>query len=351
MSYKYTSPLRNNILIYRYSNCFIDPYEKERKKLLLERGSLLLEEMITSCIDKCRCNPIRSISAREVLEATNNFDSHLHDSFYYKWYKCTLDDRPVLLKKYERDFENIACRDIVISSQMSSHKNVLKLLGCCLEFSGPILVYEYAPYGTLNSIVPSLSWKMRLKTAKDIANVITYLHVAFPRPIIYRDMDPSNIFLDKDFAPKLCNFGFSISIPEGESHVEDIVIGCFGFAEPDYVRTGFITEHIDVYSLGVFLLALLTGQKAFDKSRPEGNEIIGKYVSYLLKDEQFSEIVDPKISEEDGGIYIEEKQLQLAAFLKLALRCIEDRREDRPQMIDVAKELVKIERSTSLKFF
>ncbi|GMN33718.1 hypothetical protein TIFTF001_046732 [Ficus carica] len=130
--------------------------------------------MITSCKDKCRCNPIRNFSANEVLEATNHFESYFHDSLCYKWYNGTLDDRPVLVKKYECDFEDREYRDIAIITQMSCHKNVLKLLGCCLELSCPVLVYEYAHHGPLDSVGIigfgsqglSLSWKIRLKVAK-----------------------------------------------------------------------------------------------------------------------------------------------------------------------------------------
>ncbi|GMN51039.1 hypothetical protein TIFTF001_020197 [Ficus carica] len=76
----------------------------------------------------------------------------------FDWYKGTIDQsRPVLIKRYRDDIINYdkayggPYRDIVISSLMSSHNNALKLLGCCLELPDPILVYEYAEIGPLNS--------------------------------------------------------------------------------------------------------------------------------------------------------------------------------------------------------
>ncbi|PON67575.1 hypothetical protein PanWU01x14_102120 [Parasponia andersonii] len=93
--------------------------ERERERSFIENGSKLLEELITSCKDKRRCNPIRNFSAEQVIEATNYFQSHGIDDYNSQWNKGTLDNRPVLIKKYNRGIRNIgngSCRDIEISS-------------------------------------------------------------------------------------------------------------------------------------------------------------------------------------------------------------------------------------------
>ncbi|GMN66297.1 hypothetical protein TIFTF001_035361 [Ficus carica] len=325
--------------------------EDKEQRYFLENGGTLLEELVSSCKGRWRCNPIRTYSAKEIEEATDHFKSFIKDDSFSKWYKGTLDDRPVLIKKYVGCYKNEAYRDIAVGSQMSSHKNVLKLLGCCLEFPHPALVYEYVepghlnPTGVIASTGLSLSWKMRLKVAKDIANAITYLHTSFDRPIIHRDIIPTNIVLDKDFNPKLCEFSFCITIPEGETQVkENVLHWTCGFLDPDYAYTSFITEHTDVYSFGILLCVFLTGQKAFDINRPENKDSLPKYITQLIEKEGWMEVVDPKILEGNIG---EEQQLQLKAFLELALKCTERKREDRPLMIDVAKELVRIEKSVS----
>ncbi|GMN66292.1 hypothetical protein TIFTF001_035363 [Ficus carica] len=300
-------------------------------------------------LPRWRCNSIRTYSAKEVDEATYDYISRAEYDEYCKWYKGTLDDRPVLIKKYYNPYENEAYCDIAISSQMSSHKNALKLLGCCLEFPHPALVYEYAENGHLNSTGGiesndlSLPWKMRLKITKDIANAITYLHTSFHTPIIHRDIKPSSIFLDKEYSPKLCDFSFSITIPEGETQVQDEVRGTMGFLDPDYLETSFVSELTDVYSFGTLLLVFLTGQSAIDLNRPGNERHICKYMTELIEKERQNEIVDPKILEGDN--IGEEQQLQLQAFLELALKCTQRKKEDRPLMIDVAKELVMIEKS------
>ncbi|PRQ22279.1 putative protein kinase RLK-Pelle-RLCK-XII-2 family [Rosa chinensis] len=259
-------------------------------------------------------------------------------SFYYRGF---LDNRLIIIKKREgrdglsRNFKRAreeAIRDIIISMQMSTQKNVLKLLGCCLEFPIPALVHEYATHGcVLNDeggfwSNESLPWKTRLRIAKQLASAITYLHTAFPRPIIHRHLRPHCIFLDDDFVPKLCDFSYSITILSEKSHVQDVVIkGTMWYLSPDF---------------GVILLGFLAGRKLL-----AGHDDLIKSVKLHACDGQIQTIVDPKILDELGGGN-EPTQLQLHDFLALAWLCsTRDESELRPDMIDVAKELMRIEKS------
>uniref|UniRef100_A0A7N2MYC8 Protein kinase domain-containing protein n=1 Tax=Quercus lobata TaxID=97700 RepID=A0A7N2MYC8_QUELO len=132
-----------------------------------------------------------------------------------------LDDRPIIVKKFiglvgEDELRSLAIRDMVITTQMSKHKNVLKLLGYCLEFPIPVLVLEKAKNGALNDqggfgANEYLPWKIRVQVAKELANGHTYLHTALSRPIIHRDIRPNSVFLDHDFVPKFSNFSLTIT--------------------------------------------------------------------------------------------------------------------------------------------
>ncbi|BFG42138.1 hypothetical protein CerSpe_284120 [Prunus speciosa] len=186
---------------------------------------MLLKDLIASCDGKS--HPIRCYSAVELIRATNNFDpSCVIDRLHADTYRGILDDRTVIIKKY-RHWVDLAIRDIIISMQMSTHKNSLKLLGCCLEFDVPALVFENAGKGGLNydgSLVVDnelLPWKTRLRIAKQLASALTYLHTAFPRPIIHRGVSSCCILLDDDYVPKLFDFSFSITIPPGQLYVVD----------------------------------------------------------------------------------------------------------------------------------
>ncbi|XP_024028059.1 non-functional pseudokinase ZED1 [Morus notabilis] len=232
---------------------------------------------------------------------------------------------------------------------MSSHKNVLKLLGCCLEFPDPVLVYEYAEIGPLNSWGGTntnieskrlLSWKTRLKVAKGIANALTYLHGAFSRPIIHRNIKPQTVMLDENFVAKLCDFSWSILIPQGEMVAKDEIVGSLGFVDPAYFGTGCVAEQTDVYGFGVFMIVLITGRNACDLSLPENSTNICSYVNHMIEQNCVTQIIDPKILEEEGGV---NQERQLHAFLGLALKCTQIKREDRPLMIQVTKQLCQIE--------
>ncbi|KAA8545725.1 hypothetical protein F0562_020824 [Nyssa sinensis] len=308
----------------RISSLIFKPNAKQLPSSFLKNGSMLLEEFMDSCNGSYNI-PIRNFSAKQILRATNNFDQHqliLKDGFF-KIYKGSLEERLILVKKFDDDFQFSppeAIRDIVITSQTRSHRNVARLFGCCLEFEGPALVYEHSGDVPLRNLLidrykasghedSSLGWKSRLRIAKDIANVVTYLHTALSRPVVHRDLKPNNIMVDQHGIAKLFDFSWSISIsPEEEaSGVKDQV----------------------------------KGKSAYSLEREEDEINLVDFVKKYVDNDQFTKILDPLILGGGGGI---EQEQQLQAFLALALKCIQEKREDRPPMIAVAKELRQIER-------
>ncbi|KAK4587020.1 hypothetical protein RGQ29_023949 [Quercus rubra] len=331
--------------------------EKERERAFLESGSKLHEKLIASC--NGRPIPIRSYSCEELLRATNNYDPScfFHKGMICDWYNGSFEGRMISVKKYFRhNDDDYLFTDIAVSAKMSAHNNVLKLIGCCLETQVPISVYESAAKGSLSSRLYNvtshdgaqqhqrepLSWQRRLKIAREIAHAISYLHTAFSRPIVHRDIKPGNVFLDQHGVAKLTDFSFSISIPEGETHAEDVLCGSGTqyFVCPHYLATNYITEKVDVYSFGSFLLELLTGQKL---------QYLFNTTDYFnVEDfendrERFTinEVVDPAILVGEEGSVVWQ---QLQAVLRLALICRKKDPEIRPDMVDVTKELRKIER-------
>jgi serine/threonine protein kinase len=321
--------------------------KRERERAFIENGGLVLEKLVASC--NGRPIPIRTFSYQQLLLATNNFDPRLivFEDGGYLMYKGSFQGRLLSIKtdKLNNSFEKeLFLTDLAISAKMSAHTNILKLVGCCLETSTPTLVFEYAQNGVFaDQIFLSLQqgmpmvWKSRLKIVRQIAHAIAYLHTAFSRPIIHRGINSRNIFLDQHDVPKLINFELSISIPEGETYVEDIVMGAIGFLCPIYASTGMITEKTDVYSFGIVLLEILTGQRSYDLR--QANE--SPNLAYT-RNRAINEIVDPAILAEEGGAGVEQ---QLQAMWQLVLTCIDDDPEIRPTMIDVTKELRRIERS------
>ncbi|XP_075668627.1 serine/threonine-protein kinase ZRK1-like [Castanea sativa] len=343
---------------------------KEKERAFFENGSMVLEKLIAFCNGKSI--PIRGFSYEELKQATNNYDARLvivQDELYWKWYKGSLDGRLVSIRKFEggvhitegRDLSNYVINDLVISAKMSAHKNVLKLIGCCLETRPPILVHEFAANGSLANRIQGthgsqqhqpLTWASTLKIAREIAHAISYLHTAFSRPIIHRDINMRNIFLDQHDVAKLSNFEFSILVPEGETHVQvDFLSWSVRYMSPEYFATGKVTEKADVYSFGVLLLELVKGKNSndftqlnngegVDFSKPK-KECVGLVVG-MQNGAQGRCIVDPTILAEEGRASTTEQQLQ--AVVDLALTCRKRDSEIRPTMVDVTKELMRIEK-------
>ncbi|KAJ4905919.1 Protein kinase superfamily protein [Raphanus sativus] len=329
--------------------------EKERKKKrwFLENGSILLEELISDSNGKSI--PLRSFPSDQILRATNNFDSScfVSEDAYYKWYRGDIEDRSYMIKKFSEDkvtghrVEEVY-NDIVLSARMSNHNNFLKLLGCSLEFPFPVLLFEFASNGVLNerggisvngedSLLP---WGLRLKIGKEIANAVTYLHMAFPKIIIHRDVKPMHVFLDSDWTVKLSDLSFSISLPEGKTRIEaERIIGTFGYLDPLYHATSFVTEYTDVYSFGICLLVFLTGKPVVIQGSDGYAQGILSYVKGLWEDGEVNEVIDTVMGKDITSV----QKSQVEMCLVLALRCCNERDEYRPKMIQVAKELKLIE--------
>ncbi|XP_010526844.1 PREDICTED: probable serine/threonine-protein kinase Cx32, chloroplastic [Tarenaya hassleriana] len=160
-----------------------------------------------------------------------------------------------------------------------SHPNLVKLLGYCWEDKELLLVYEFMPKGSLenhlfrrNPAVEPLSWDLRLKIAIGAARGLTFLHSS-NREVIYRDFKASNILLDSDYNAKISDFGLAKLGPSNEkSHVTTRIMGTYGYAAPEYMATGHLYVKSDVYTFGVVLLEMMTGLRAHDTRRPDGQQ-------------------------------------------------------------------------------
>lgn len=172
----------------------------------------------------------------------------------------------------------------------------------------------------------------------ELANAVAYLHAGFARPIIFMSATPWRIFFDEQNVAKLFDFSLSVSIPEEETHVEVQIAGTRGYIAPGVLLEAKCNEKYDVHSFGMLLL-LLTGQKitSFCRDRRLGVE---NYLWDLLKkyveENGLNEMVDPMIIEE--GLCPRKEQL-LQDYLDFAFKCVSESPEERPTMIDVAKQL------------
>lgn len=292
----------------------------------------------------------RMFNLKEIKKATNGFSKQrvLGSGGFGEVYKGELKDGTIVAVKSAK-VGNIKSTEQVLNEvgilSQVNHKNLVKLLGCCVDSELPLMIYEYISNGTLydhlhgNKFSSFLEWKIRLRIAFQTAEALAYLHSSAYTPIYHRDVKSTNILLDDDMNVKVADFGLSRLASPGLSHVSTCAQGTLGYMDPEYYRNYQLTDKSDVYSYGVVLLELVTSQKAIDFSRDEGDVNLAIYVKERAKSGVVMEIVDHKLlGLEPSNDILESIRL----FLELALACLREKKDERPCMKDVVLEILSI---------
>ena len=243
---------------------------KLKKRFFKRNGGLLLQQQLSS--SEHNIQHTKLFTSQELEKATDQFNESriLGKGGQGMVYKGMLTDGSITtIKKCnivdEGNLEQFL-NEIIILSHIN-HRNVVKLVGCCLETEIPLLVYEFIPNGTLSQYLHEeseefpLTWEMRLRIAKEVAGALSYLHSAASLPIYHRDIKSTNILLDDKYRAKVADFGTSRSVTIDQTHLTTVVYGTFGYLDPEYFQTSQFTEKSDVYSFGVVLAELLIGEK------------------------------------------------------------------------------------------
>ncbi|KAL6992956.1 non-specific serine,threonine protein kinase [Sarracenia purpurea var. burkii] len=319
---------------------------KRKQKFFKRNGGLLLQQQLSS--DVGSVEKTRLFDSKELEKATDNFndDRILGQGGQGTVYKGMLSDgRIVAVKKSKIVNEaNVGqfINEVFILSQIVQ-RNVVKLLGCCLETEVPLLVYEFISNGTLlqhiqdpNDELLPMSWETRVRIAAEVAGALSYLHNAASVPIYHRDVKSANILLDDKYRAKVSDFGTSRSIAIDQTHLTTLVQGTFGYLDPEYFQSGQFTDKSDVYSFGVVIVELLTGQKAISAARSVEGRGLATYFVQAMEENRVAEILDPRILKEEGR---RGRDQEMVAVAQLARRCLNLSGKKRPTMREVAVEL------------
>ncbi|XP_010472838.1 PREDICTED: wall-associated receptor kinase-like 22 isoform X1 [Camelina sativa] len=317
-----------------------------RKRMLFKRnGGLLLKQQLTTK-EGGNVETSKIFSSKELEKATDNFNKNrvLGQGGQGTVYKGMLvDGRIVAVKRskvLDEDKVEEFINEVGVLSQVN-HRNIVKLMGCCLETEVPILVYEHIPNGDLfkrlhdDSDDYTMTWEVRLRIAVEIAGALAYLHSAASTPVYHRDVKTTNILLDEKYRAKVSDFGTSRSINVDQTHLTTLVAGTFGYLDPEYFQTSQFTDKSDVYSFGVVLVELITGEKPFSVMRPEENRGLASHFIEAMKQNRVLDIADSRIKEDC-------KLEHVLAVAKLARRCLSLKGKKRPNMREVSIELERI---------
>jgi serine/threonine protein kinase len=287
---------------------------------------------------------IKIISKEQLKQITKDYSVVLGKGGFGQVYMGTMEhNKQVAVKRSisvdderKKEFAN----EVIIQSRIS-HKNVVKLVGCCLEVDVPMLVYEFAPrgslydvlHGTLDNTKISLPLGTWLDIAVDSAEALSYMHTSATQKILHGDVKSGNILLDENFHPKVSDFGSSRLLSIEKKHT-NLVIGDMNYIDPVYMKTGRLDEKSDVYSFGVVLPELITRKKP----RYDGNNsLLTNFLKSFTSDERAREMYDTEIASPENIEFLEKVG-------SIAVACVKEDMDERPNMKEVAELLQLVRR-------
>ncbi|KZV27856.1 U-box domain-containing protein 35-like [Dorcoceras hygrometricum] len=301
-----------------------------QKRINAEMKALREAEEKKKVLDKLAQNDVRyrKYSIEEIEAATDYFSQSrkIGEGGYGPVYKCYLDHTQVAIKvlrqdaaqgrsQFQQEVEVLSC---------IRHPNMVLLLGACPEYG--CLVYECMVNGSLDDRLfrrgntPVLPWQVRFRIAAEIGTGLLFLHQTKPEPLVHRDLKPANILLDRNFVSKISDVGLARLVPPSvadtvtQYHMTSAA-GTFCYIDPEYQQTGMLGTKSDIYSLGVMLLQIITAKP------PMG---LTHHVERAIEKGTFADMLDPAVPD-----WPVEEAL---GFAKIALKCAELRRKDRPDL-------------------
>ncbi|CAM0912717.1 unnamed protein product [Alopecurus aequalis] len=280
-----------------------------------------------------------SLSLSLLQEATNNFDENnkLGDGGFGTVYKGLLSGQEVAVKRMSKDsnqgLEELKNELVLVASL--HHKNLVRLVGFSLEAGERLLVYEYMPNKSLDTILfdleekSRLGWAIRYKIIEGVARGLQYLHEDSQKKIIHRDLKASNILLDVEMSPKIGDFGLARLFGQDQTReVTGRIIGTFGYMPPEYVMRGQYSIKSDVYSFGILVIEIVTGRRNGGSYLYEENEDLISIIWKHWVEGTIAEMVDYSL----GRNYPRGEVLKC---VHIGLLCIQQNPADRPTMSEI----------------
>ncbi|KAF6156813.1 hypothetical protein GIB67_017347 [Kingdonia uniflora] len=277
-----------------------------------------------------------------IKASTNNFSdvNKLGEGGFGIVFKGTLEDGQEIavkrLSKKSTQGNNEFMNEVILIAKLQ-HRNLVRLLGCCIQGEEKMLIYEYMPNKSLdffifdNTRCAILDWQKRFHIIVGIARGLLYLHQDSRLRIIHRDLKASNVLLDTKLEPKISDFGMA-KIFEGDQIEGSTsrVVGTYGYMSPEYAIDGHFSMKSDVYSFGVLVLEIISGRKNRGFYHPDHQlNLLGHAWRHWSEDKAIK-LIDKSICECDSYNLHE-----VLRCIHVGLLCVQQRTEDRPIMSSV----------------
>ncbi|GMY37089.1 cysteine-rich receptor-like protein kinase 10 [Fagus crenata] len=275
-----------------------------------------------------------------LLTATNSFSdaNKLGEGGFGPVYKGKLNNgKEIAVKRLSMksnqglaEFKN----EVILIAKLQ-HRNLVRLLGCCLEGDEKLLVYEYMANTSLDAFLfdtkkcIQLDWAKRINIVNGIAKGLQYLHEDSRLKIIQRDMKASNVLLDDEMIPKISDFGTARIF--GANQIEantSRVVGTYGYMAPEYALEGVFSIKSDVYSFGILMLEIVSGKRNSSSNHPERAQSLMSYAWQLWNEGKGLELIDLTI--------VHTCPISEALrLIQIALLCVQEDPKERPTMSNV----------------
>ncbi|KAJ0764289.1 putative protein kinase RLK-Pelle-DLSV family [Helianthus annuus] len=274
-------------------------------------------------------------SLAKISRATNDFsvDNKLGEGGFGPVYKGVLEEgQEIAVKRLSRssgqglvEFEN----EVICIAKLQ-HRNLVKLLGYCIQGDDRMLIYEYLPNKSLDNFLfdesrkSLLDWPQRFQIIHGIARGLLYLHQDSRLKVVHRDLKAGNILLDHQMRPKISDFGLARMFKEGESEADTKrVVGTLGYISPEYAMKGHFSVKSDIFSFGVLVLEIVSGKKNKDFVHEDHDDNLLGHAWRLYREGKPLDLIDERF----GTSY---SAYEVLRSVHVGLLCVQHRVEDRP---------------------